>query len=288
MGLTPHLIDRSSTKNRKDNVDMVPQIDLQTIGQKADMSASEVAAFLELVKRSMQPFSKQISVIENGVKRYYSVERRGIGVLNTEHGKFWEYSFAIDDQWKKYSVIIKAELDPGLLVPVFHRKDQLVLRTDSGCETGQVFNDLTCECNEQLHLAMKTLNEVGEGMIINIPSQDGRGMGLTFKLATLWIQDVMGVNTVESASMLAPGGVIDIRTYSGVICILKFFGISEEYLINLATNNPKKAEVFAENGYRVSDYIPIVIEPNHFTRKHLRAKQDHLGHKGLISQEVQG
>lgn len=107
-------------------------------------------------------------------------------------------------------------------------------------------------------------------------------MGLTFKLATLWLQDVLGVNTVESATLLAPGGVIDVRTYAGVICILKFFGISKNCEINLATNNPKKAEVFAENGYAVVDYTPIIVEPNEHTEMHLKAKQKHLGHKGLI------
>lgn len=252
------------------------------ICEKSKMPAEEVSAFLELLKRSMEPFSKRISVNGDGVNRYYAVERRGIGVLKTEHGKFWQYNFAIDDQWEKYSVIVKAELDKNLLVPVFKNKDQLVLRTDSGCETGQVFGDLTCECHDQLHLALKIIEEVGEGMLINIPRQDGRGMGLTFKLATLWIQDVLGVNTVESASLLAPGGVIDIRTYSGVICILKFFGIPTTCQINLATNNPKKAEVFAENGYTVADHLPVVIEPNEHTEAHLQAKQDHFGHKGLI------
>jgi len=257
------------------------------ICKKANMSVEEVNAFFDLLKRSMEPFSKRISVIENGTMRYYAVERRGIGILKTEHGKFWQYSFAIDDQWEKYSVIVKAELDKNLLIPMFNNKDQLVLRTDSGCETGQVFGDLTCECHDQLHLALKTLEEIGEGMLINIPRQDGRGMGLTFKLATLWIQDVLGVNTVESATLLAPGGVIDTRTYSGVICILKFFGISKACRINLATNNPDKAEVFAENGYTVAGYTPIVINPNEHTETHLQAKQDYLGHKGLIKKRRQ-
>lgn len=251
------------------------------ISERSNMSAEEAGAFLELLKRSMEPFSRRFSVKENGITRYYAVERRGIGILKTEHGKFWQYNFAIDDQWEKYSVMVKAELDKDLLVPVFKNKDKLVLRTDSGCETGQVFGDLTCECHGQLHLALKTIEEVGEGMLINIPRQDGRGMGLTFKLATLWIQDVLGVNTVESASLLAPGGVIDIRTYSGVICILKFFGVPTTCRINLATNNPKKADVFAENGYTVADYTPVVIEPNEHTKVHLQAKQD-LGHKGLV------
>jgi len=252
------------------------------ICKKANMSVEDVNAFLNLLKRSTEPFLKRISVIENGIMRYYTVERRGIGILKTEHGKFWQYSFAIDDRWEKYSVIVKAELDKNLLIPVFNSKDKLVLRTDSGCETGQVFGDLTCECHDQFHLALKTLEEIGEGMLINIPHQDGREMGLTFKLATLWIQDVLEINTVESATLLAPSGVIDIRTYSGVICILKFFGISKTCRINLVTNNPKKARVFAENGYTIADYTPIVIKPNKHTEAHLKAKQDYLGHKGLI------
>jgi len=257
-------------------------LSITDICEKSKMSGEEVSAFLLMLKHSMEPHSKRFSVNENGLTTSYTVEQRGIGILKTEYGKFWQYNFAIDDQWEKYSVIVKADLDKNLLVPVFKNKDQLVLRTDSGCETGQVFGDLTCECRDQLHLALKTIEEVGEGMLINIPRQDGRGMGLTFKLATLWIQDVLGVNTVESASLLVSGGVIDIRTYSGIICILKFFGIPRTCQINLATNNPQKAEVFAENGYAVTNYTSVVIKPNEHTEAHLRAKQDHLGHKGLI------
>jgi GTP cyclohydrolase II len=121
------------------------------------MSTEEVNGFLNLVKRSMQPFSKRISVVENGTTRYYAVERRGLGILKTKYGKFWHYNFAIDDQWEKYSVIVKADLDRENLIPLFKGTGQLVLRTDSGCETGQLFGDLSCECREQLHLALKTI-----------------------------------------------------------------------------------------------------------------------------------
>lgn len=262
----------------------IESLSINDISIKTKMSENEVSNFLKLIKRSMEPFSKRIIVFEDNILRYYQVERRGIGILNTEYGKFWEYDFAIDDQWQKYSVIVKADMDEELLIPVLKNKDQLVLRTDSGCETGQLFSDLTCECKDQLRLALKTINDIGEGILISIPRQDGRGLGLTFKLATLWMQDVLGLNTVEVAALLAPGGIIDIRTYSGVICILKFFGISESCMINLATNNPKKAEIFSENNYSVS-YTPIVIEPTKYTECHLHAKQDYLGHKNLIKKE---
>jgi GTP cyclohydrolase II len=91
------------------------------------------------------------------------------------------------------------------------------------------------------------------------------------------------MNTVESAALLSLDKIIDIRTYSGIIGILKFFNISGDYLINLVTNNPQKAKIFIENGYKINDYIPIVIKPNKYTRVHLQAKQDYLGHKGLIN-----
>lgn len=151
--------------------------DMEEIIRKAGKPAAEVEAFLELVKRSMEPFQKRIAVVEVGSNRFYAVERRGIGILNTTHDKFWQFNFAIDDQWEKYSVIVKAELDLETLIPVFNNKEQLVLRTDSGCETGQVFGDLTCECCGQLKLAMQKLTEVGEGMISTFPARTAGAWG---------------------------------------------------------------------------------------------------------------
>lgn len=257
--------------------------DMDEIIKKANKSPAEVEAFLALVKRSMEPEQLRVAVVEAGIKQYYAVERRGLGILRTPYGRFWQYNFAIDDKWEKYSVLVKGDIDRDTLLPVFKRPDRLVLRTDSGCETGQLFGDMTCECCEQLRLAMTTLTDIGEGMIVNIPRQDGRGMGLTFKLATLWLQDELKVHTIESASLLAPGGVIDIRTYSGVVCILRFFGIPETCTINLATNNPAKVGVFGENGYVVSDKIAMAIEPTEHTVGHLRAKAEHLGHSCLAT-----
>lgn len=257
----------------------VQQPDLSELSKKYDVSQSKIEEVLDLAQRSMNPVSKRIAVTEDGETRYYAVERRGLGILETCFGKLWHYHFTIDDQWREYSAIVKAELDYTTLQPVFRDKETLIVRTDSGCATGQVFADLTCDCREQLHLAMKTISDAREGIIVNIPAQDGRGMGLPFKLATLLIQKELGVDTVESAGMLAPGGIIDVRTYSGVVGVLKFFDIPATTRINLATNNPYKENVFKENGYSLSDNIPMLITPNKHTERHLRAKKNHLGHK---------
>ncbi len=264
----------------------VKKPDLSDIARRNSKTEKEVAETIEMIKRAMKPYSKRVLTIEGGISKYCDVERRGLGVLNTRYGKFWEFEFTIDDNWETYSVIVKSEdLDPKSFTPKFRDKDNLILRIDSGCKTGQVFGDLTCDCHEQLDLTLKILADKGEGIIINIPKQDGRGMGISFKLATLWLQDVLGVDTVESALIFAPGEIIDIRTYSGVIGILRFFDIPESCAINLVSNNPKKSKVFKENGYSVGDFVPVVVRPTKYTEKHLVAKQKHLGHIKLVNRQ---
>lgn len=237
------------------------------------MTQKQVRDTLNIIKSGMDPVVKCISVVENGKKRSYSVKRKGVGPLKTNFGEFWEFAFEIDDQWVDYAVIVKAGLDKKTLLPVFKNKNELVVRTDSGCITGQIFNDLTCECSDQLHLAMETISDAGEGMIIHIPRQDGRGMGIPFKLATMWLQKEFKVNTIEAALMLAENEAIDVRTYAGVVGIMKFFGISEACRINLATNNPRKVKIFSENGYPIQNHVPMHIKSHKDIAHHLKAKE---------------
>ncbi len=260
------------------------ELDLQAIADRTDKSIAEIEREIALAKESMIPKGKQVDVTENGDTRWFIVTRKGVGVILTTDGYFHQFDFAIDDQWEKYSVIFRGILDDELM-PIFTKPEMLLIRVDSGCETGQLFYDITCECREQLGLAMKTIAEAGEGMIVNIPRQDGRGFGLPFKLATLRLQTLLKMDTVEAAHAVAPNGVIDIRTYAGVIGILKYFGVPTSMKINLATNNPHKARVFNENGYSVEGYTPVVIPPTEHTGHHLYAKQEHLGHIGLVPEE---
>jgi GTP cyclohydrolase II len=263
----------------------VPHLTVEEIAQRYGMPIGEVQKSFDRAKLAMTPTAKTIKVVEDNQQFELIVTRLGVGTLLTPHGCFWLYSIYINDRWEKYSVLVKSEELDSQLMPIFANTQELVMRTDSGCETGQLFHDATCECREQLHLAMHEIHIVGEGIIINIPRQDGRGKGLSFKLATLMLQVDLGVNTVESASMLAEEGDIDVRTYAGVVAILKFFGIPQTTLINLATNNPYKSHILLENGYQLASFRPMVIPPTEHTRRHLQAKYDHLGHKKNAGEE---
>jgi len=229
----------------------------------------------------MVPKTRTFPVTEYGRQRTLSVTREGVGPLDTSNGHFHLFSFLLDDKWEKYSVLVMADLDDQFQ-PIFKDRDKLVLRIDSGCETGQLFGDRTCECNAQLRKCMRQIKEVGEGMIVNIPRQDGRGLGLPFKLATLRLQEDLKVDTVESSALLDPDGSRDTRTYAGVVGILRFFDIPPTTQLHLASNNEKKANIFPENGYALPGLIPLLIPPTDLTRPHLEAKQREFGHIHLI------
>jgi GTP cyclohydrolase II len=257
-------------------------LDYSEIARQYGKTVEEVAESVERARRSMVVSEKRLEVLEFGKVLKLTVIREGVGPLKTKQGVFYHFNFTINDKWKKYSVLVRAELTPDFY-PIFKDKQNLMMRTDSGCETGQLFGDKTCECRDQLHKCMKEINDIGEGIIIHIPRQDGRGLGLPFKLGTLRLQEELGLDTYEASYMLDPNGSRDTRTYGGVVAILKFFEIPAETCINLRTNNAHKEAVLKENGYTVSP-IGLAIDPTEDTIRHLRAKQTKMGHRNLVDE----
>jgi hypothetical protein len=57
-----------------------------------------------------------------------------------------------------------------------------------------------------------------------------------------------------------------------------FLDIPRDLPIVLATNNPKKATIFSENGFHLKGFEPIIVQPTVHTRHHLKAKQEQLEH----------
>lgn len=254
------------------------------------LTKEDTTKLLSFVGLSVKPQKKVINVIDDEGEKDLFVTRVGWGPIHTKYGGFDQYEFSVDDTWGKYNIISKSAAHDQYGNPMFRENKPLLVRIDSGCETGQRFHDNTCECSEQLEKAMELISNVGEGIIINIPEQDGRGQGLTFKLATLGIQQY-GLDTVQAAKFLHQylegmeiskeeedvTKYIDRRTYAGAVAILKFFNVTIKTEINIATNNPLKVNAFKTNGYRTSNQ-PVVIPPTQQTKMHLEAKKKHLKH----------
>lgn len=269
-------------------------VDIERLAAAKGKTVDDITHLLTVVHLALAPVSRDYTIVEDGASKTLTVTRVGIGPIVTEFGRFWQVEFEVDDKWQHYEVLLKADLDRRTLAPIFDATKDIIIRPDSGCASGQRFTDLTCDCREQLHITMRKIAEAGQGLIVHMPTQDGRGKGIGFKLATLWLQDELDVNTVESASLLTHDGYIDIRTYGGVIAILKFLSVPGSDSGNehkgagrarmvLAANNPEKGRVFVENGYKLVGRDPVAVAPTELTRRHFQAKKSLLGHDGLIA-----
>jgi|SRR6185312_5715408 len=242
-----------------------------------DINAANRERILEAARAAMSQVQKLVQIREAGKIEQLTVTRTSIGPLNTEHGNFHQVHFTVNDRWRDYHAIVCCRDWNKDFSPQFSPASLLV-RIDSGCGTGQTYLDDTCECRKQLAVAMQQIHQAGAGVIISIPQQDGRGMGIDFKLATLILQHHLGSDTYEAATTLAGHSEIDVRTYAGAVALLKFWNISICTKVGLLTNNPEKMDIMRENGFRYVERVPLIIPATPLTERHLAAKRDKLGH----------
>lgn len=149
-------------------------------------------------------------------------------------------------------------------------KSNTLVRVHDQCITSEVFGSKRCDCREQLHLAIKMIQE--EGGIIIYLQQEGRGIGITNKIKAYNLQD-NGFDTVDSNIQI--GFESELREYSCVPFILKHLGIES---IKLITNNPFKIEQLKNLGINITEQIPILIEPNIYNINYLETKRKRMNH----------
>ena len=152
----------------------------------------------------------------------------------------------------------------------FSSVDSPLVRIHSQCLTGDTFGSIKCDCNNQLHKALKLIGKEG-GMII-YHAQEGRNIGLLNKLNAYALQD-QGRNTIEANIEL--GFAPDQRTYDVVREIFNDFKLTK---IRLLTNNPAKVLVVEGLDVEITERIPVIIDPNPYNEEYLKTKKDHMGH----------
>lgn len=147
-----------------------------------------------------------------------------------------------------------------------------LIRVHSECLTGDVFHSLKCDCNWQLHNALKMVNEHGKGAVIYLRDHEGRGIGLINKLKAYKLQEE-GQDTVEANVSL--GFAPDLRNYGVGAQIISDLGFNN---FNLITNNPRKIVGLKGYGLTIHENINIKSEITKYNEKYISTKCEKMHH----------
>lgn len=196
------------------------------------------------------------------------------GPIITKQGKFiCTPAQVINGRWGIHHVLAYPDIQSVLL------QEKIFIRLDSGCVSGQLFGDTTCDCKHQYELAMKLCVENGSGIIINIPGHDGRGWA-EYKMANQQLMDELNIDTVSAAKLFYKDqNSLDQRTYTEALLILKALGFNENHKFELATNSPRKVGAFVSHGLKLVNTKQL-ISPNLniIAQKNLLAKSKEWDH----------
>jgi len=190
------------------------------------------------------------------------VERNAMVNLPTDYGNFKAYGYLDKISDDQHIVLVKGNLQGT---------EPVLVRIHSECLTGDVFGSKRCDCGEQLHEAMRRIEESKRGILIYL-RQEGRGIGLTNKLRAYALQE-NGLDTVEAN--IALGFKPDLRDYCIGANILKDLGVKK---IVLMTNNPKKITDLTGYGIDVAERQSIEMDCNEKNEFYLQTKLQKMGH----------
>jgi 3,4-dihydroxy 2-butanone 4-phosphate synthase/GTP cyclohydrolase II len=192
-----------------------------------------------------------------------SIVDKGVEVdMPTEYGHFRLIPFRQKSNGLEHIALIKG---------TFTKDEPILVRVHSSCATGDIFGSMRCECGEQLHKAMRLIEDEGKGVVVYL-NQEGRGIGLMEKIKAYKLQED-GFDTVEANLHL--GHKVDERDYGVGAQILRHIGVHQ---MRLLTNNPVKRVGLEAYGLAVVENIPIEITPNPYNAFYMKTKKERMGH----------
>lgn len=158
----------------------------------------------------------------------------------------------------RYVVATKGDISDG---------QNILLRIESSCIFGHVFNSVKCDCNFQLKKSMELISEDGRGILIYAIDQDAIGTNIEthFRVYELRQHEKLEIDKVHRMV----GIDVDKRDYSDVIHILSDFGVKS---VKILTNNEERVEALRQNGIE-AERIPLVADPDEYNINYLRFKK---------------
>jgi 3,4-dihydroxy 2-butanone 4-phosphate synthase / GTP cyclohydrolase II len=227
-----------------------------------DGSMSRMPQLMEIAKQFNLKIITIRDLIAYRLKQESLVEKGPKVMMPTKYGLFHLIPFVQLSNGLEHVALVKGHWEPD---------ETILVRVHSSCMTGDVLGSMRCECGDQLHKAMETIEKEGRGVLVYM-NQEGRGIGLMNKIKAYKLQEE-GLDTVDANIHL--GFNADERDYGVGAQILRELGVSR---MRLMTNNPVKRIGLEAYGLTITENVPIEVKSNPYNEKYMRTKKERMGH----------
>lgn len=147
-----------------------------------------------------------------------------------------------------------------------------LLRIESACLFGHVFQSQQCDCGFQLTEAIRRIGMAGRGLVIYGIDQDARGHGIESHFRIYDYRQNHHLDTEKVFEKLDSG--LDARKYTIVAAILKWLGVQS---IQLMSNNLEREAFLTSNGFNVVRH-PLEAPLSRFNMATLMLEKEDLGY----------
>lgn len=172
-----------------------------------------------------------------------------------------------DFSGSRYLVVEVGDIDPN-------NSKETLIRIQSACVLGDLFQSRWCDCDYQFKEAKRLLFETGRGLLIHGYDQNGKGLTLENHFRVYAEGQAHNLELLTQAFDFLELKYEN-RHYDDIGTIIKdFYNINS---LKLMTNDPIRIDFFKDNGF---DIERLGIQPpiDEFNETELRIKKDIFGH----------
>lgn len=226
--------------------------------------------FDEIINQTLDEFTNDCGWNCVACEDELCIQIAAIADFPSEYGNFQIIGFINNKEGEEdHCAVLKGNLGDG---------ENILCRIHSECLTGDALGSRRCDCGPQLRLALKKIEDHGQGILIYL-RQEGRGIGLTNKLRAYALQD-LGHDTYDANVLL--GFHPEERDYEIAARMLKAIGVKS---VRLMTNNPEKVESLQKYGIPVTERVQHELPVHEDDFGYLKTKQERFGHKLKLQKE---